>query len=132
MDFASLAPLVIERLGPSRPSSVTDEWVQSLLQEAGVRLTARIKNLDARIAAGQVDLALAQWTVINAVCRVVRNPDGAQSQSAGPFSVTRPALEGSANVWFPESDIEALVGSNVAAVGTIRTSVPSWSGRAWR
>lgn len=64
--------------------------VSYLLDQVSARLTAAIPALPGWVTGGQVDPALPRGVVVDAVLRLLRNPDGSvtRSQSVDGFSVS--------------------------------------------
>lgn len=57
-----------------------------LVRAASKLLRSYYPLLDANIAAGRVDPDVVSLVVVNAVLRVLRNPQGLRSETVGPFS----------------------------------------------
>ena len=84
MAYASVED-VQDRLG--RP--LTDEeraLAATLLDDVEAMLRGRIPDLDDRVAADPNYRALVVMVEANAVCRVLRNPDGVRQETEGNYS----------------------------------------------
>ncbi|WP_280442933.1 Gp19/Gp15/Gp42 family protein [Nocardia brasiliensis] len=57
-----------------------------LVDGAARKIMARIPDLAAKLTAGALDIETVIMVQANAVCRVLRNPDGYRSEAAGTFS----------------------------------------------
>jgi hypothetical protein len=116
------------------------DWVSSsgdavltakLISKAEIRLAsiigARGGDLSV-LAADPTKLPLIQDVLENAVARVLRNPEGLKSESEGDYSYTLNAMDASGNVWFPESEVDAIY-SVGTSYGSIRLGLtaPGWN-----
>ena len=102
------------------PESVTAEpvRVQALIDRAWTRLGALV-TLPVDDTSPRWELA--RLMVVEAVQRVLldRAP-GLQSESEAGYSYTKTsALDTSANIWFPKTDLDLLGGPTASRVGTI-------------
>lgn len=62
--------------------------VQALLDDAETILRTRVPNLDEEVEAGRIARDVARLVLVSMVLRVVRNPAGYRSESAGDYSYT--------------------------------------------
>lgn len=62
------------------------ELVSTRLEHAELRIKARIPNLDERIANGDLSEDLVAMVEVDAVLRVLRNPEGIAQESDGNYS----------------------------------------------
>lgn len=84
-----------------------------LLTQASMKLRARIPNIDTLIAASELRTELARASVVNAVKRVLMNPEALRviSTTTGPFSESKTidtALS-SGFVYIDEGDLTGLL-----------------------
>lgn len=78
---------VAARLG--RPLSDAERpQVQALLDDAETIIRTRIPDLDDRVASGRLSAAVVRLVLVSMVLRVVRNPGGYRSETAGDYSYT--------------------------------------------
>jgi hypothetical protein len=78
---------VAARLG--RPLADTERGqVQALLDDAETIIRARVPDLDDRVDAGRLAPAVVRLVLVAVVLRVVRNPGGYRSETAGDYSYT--------------------------------------------
>lgn len=108
-----------------RPLSDAERVVaQGLINQASVKLRARVPGIDQRAAGSPLAAALAKIAVVNAVKRVLLNPDAARqiSQTAGPFSqnVTVDSTLSAGSLYLADDDLRDLVGDSGLAIGTAR------------
>ena len=82
-------------------------WVDSLIGEAERLLIALLPHLGAPDHGG-VSPALVGDVIKRAVLRVVRNPEGFQSEQVESASYQRFSAGASGDVWFPEGDLALL------------------------
>lgn len=91
-----------------------DDWYQDKIDEA-VRLlirrapsiVSRIANYDAGLGTG-LDPAFVQDKVVNAVLRVIRDPEGLESESEGSYSYKRNPVVASGNIWYTKEELADL------------------------
>lgn len=96
-----------------------DDWYQRKLDEA-VRLLlrkaptiiARMDSYDPTTGTG-IDPDFVKDKVIGAVLRVLRNPEGFQSESEGDYSYRKNPTEASANIWFTKDELLDLGAARV-------------------
>lgn len=98
-----------------------DDWYQQKVDEAVRLLIRKIPNIVARMDAynpstgSGIDPLFVKDKVLNAVIRVLRNPEGYRSETEFEYSYTRNATEASANVWYTQDELNDL-GYGAAAV----------------
>jgi hypothetical protein len=97
-----------------------DDWYQQKVDEAVRLLIRKIPNIQTRMAAydgngSGIDPLFVKDKVLNAVIRVLRNPEGFRSETEFEYSYTRNATEASANVWYTQDELNDL-GYGAAAV----------------
>lgn len=113
--------------------TVAEEGLTAHLVRAGsalLRLRARQAGLDvdADVAAGNLDAEVVALTVANMVLRVLRNPQGLRSETTGPFSRTFDTTAAAGLLTVTDYDLAAVTPPPVTAedslaalgVGTIR------------
>lgn len=97
-----------------------DEWYQQKIDEAVRLLIRKIPNLVARIASYDpvtgtgLDPEFVKDKVMNAVLRVLRDPEGLESETEGNYSYTRNPVVASANIWFTKDELADLGLASVA------------------
>ena len=69
-------------------SDAESAMAEGLLSEASMKLRAKIPNIDTLIAGNELRTELARMAVVNAVKRVLMNPEALRvySTTTGPFS----------------------------------------------
>jgi len=91
-----------------------DDWYQQKVDEAVRLLVRKIPSIVARIDAydpatgAGIDPLFVKDKVLNAVIRVLRNPEGFQSETEGEYSYRMNRTEASANVWFTKEELADL------------------------
>ena len=103
-----------------------DEWYQEKIDEAvrlilrkGPTLISRMAAYDPDTGAG-IDPAFVKDKVIGAVLRVLRDPEGLESESEGNYSYKRNPVVASGNIWFTKDELADL-GIGTAVVQRPRT-----------
>lgn len=87
MAYATIAD-VESRIG--RDLSTEEEaQVTELLEDVETLIRVRIPDLDERVADGRIPERLVVMVEVNAVVRVIRNPDAYVSETDGNYSYTR-------------------------------------------
>ncbi len=117
-DLMYILPSDLDWVGSATDNGV----VVKLISKAEVRLAALVADRGgdlAVLATVPAKLALIQDVLENAVARVLRNPQGIRSESEGEYSYTLNSADASANVFFPDSDVDAIFGpsSRVRTLG---------------
>lgn len=90
-----------------------EDWYQEKIDEA-VRLLARkVPNVFTRIASYEstgkgLDPEFVKDKVLNAVMRVLRDPEGIQSETEGNYSYKRNPIVASGNIWFTKDELADL------------------------
>jgi len=103
-----------------------------LLDRVSALMRQSSPNLDARIAANP-DLALiAAGVAVDAVVRVLRNPEGNVSETVGPWSFRRSDAVADGRLYLTAQELAQLNSGDAAPRGafTIRPGVPPVA-RAW-
>lgn len=103
---------VINEYEGTIPSDRVD-YVAQKLQSATTVLLARVKSggyasIAALITAGRTDADSVRLVLCNMVCRILRNPQGFRTQTAGPFSTTVDAQVSSGRVFVSREDLRLL------------------------
>lgn len=83
-------------------------WVERVTDKAARELLGLIPNLPARIDSGKVDKDLVKDKVIDAVLRVVRNPQGIDTEGEGDYNIKLRNTVASGDVWYQEKDLLQL------------------------
>jgi hypothetical protein len=84
--YATVEDVELEYDGTIPPSQI--DWVDNKLTSAEVILLNTVRDLPARIDAGTVTIDAVRIVLCNMVIRLLNNPKGIRTQSAGPFSYT--------------------------------------------
>lgn len=98
-----------------------DDWYQQKVDEAVRLLIRKVPNIQSRMAAynpstgAGIDPLFVKDKVLNAVIRVLRNPEGYRSETEFEYSYQRSPTEASANVWYTKDELADL-GYGAAAV----------------
>jgi hypothetical protein len=94
-------------------------WLQSLIDRAERMLVAQVKSIPTRLAAGTLAVENVQDAIITAVLRVVRNPEGLQSETEGNYlySVSRDVAGG--KLYFTADDLLLVRSVRKGSAGTI-------------
>lgn len=98
-------------------------WVEQVIADAERRLVSKRPNLTANLAAGKVDEEAVRIAVVQAVLRVIRNPEGYQSETEGNYVYTVAKDVAGGKLYFEADDLALVTPrSNVGA--SIMPSVP--------
>ncbi len=120
MSYANVAD-VEARLG--RPLTDAERDLAAvLLEDAETLIRAKIPDLDERIADGRLRREVVVMIEANAVVRVLRNPGGYRSETAGDYSYTLDTRAAAGYLTIPDSDWR-LLGVRPGAF-TIRPAFP--------
>jgi len=106
-------------------------WVENKIDEAVRKLVHMIPDLPDRVTSGAIDPELVTDYVVKAVLRVVRNPQGLETEAEGDYSYKLRTLMASGDIWFPDADLYDLGFVNAqksATPRTVRVSSPFLSG----
>jgi hypothetical protein len=98
-------------------------WVEQVIADAERRLVSKRPNLPSNITAGKVDTADVRVAVVNAVLRVIRNPEGYQSETEGNYVYTIAKDVAGGKLYFEADDL-ALVTPSWVPGATVMSSVP--------
>lgn len=118
---------------PAVPDSDTD-FVTDAIAEAEMLLEVRLGDLEAWIAAAGDSSQQAKRrrrltrVVTRMVRRVMRNPDGFTSESAGDYSYARAGALASGEIYAGKAEW-SLLGVRTQGFGTIRVGLPQDSPR---
>lgn len=91
-----------------------DDWYQSKIDEAVRLLLRKAPTIVARMAAYNsslgtgLDPQFVKDKVIGAVLRVLRDPEGLESETEGNYSYKRNPIVASANIWFTKDELADL------------------------
>lgn len=113
----------------ARWRTLTDDEITQVtnhIADAAVLIRAQVPNVDARIAAGSLDIGLARLATVRAVLRVMLNPTGLKSETDGEYSYTRDSSQASGELYISSGDLALLSPRGRAQVGTIRVREPQW------
>lgn len=100
--------VTIEDVQESYEGTITSArvtWVNNKIDEAVRKLVHMIPDLPGRVASGAIDPQFVTDNVVKAVLRVVRNPQGLETESEGDYSYKLRTLMASGDVWYPDSDL---------------------------
>jgi hypothetical protein len=112
------------------------ELAAVLLADAESLIRARVPDLDARISDGRIRRELVVMIEANAVVRVLRNPGGYTSETAGDYSYTIDSRAAAGYLTIPDTDWR-LIGVTAGAftitptVPRPRKPPPPWCGDCW-
>lgn len=83
-------------------------WVERIIDKAARELLVLIPTIPARIASGKLDQDLVKDKVIDAVLRVVRNPQGIDTEGEGDYNIKLRNTVASGDLWYQEKDLLQL------------------------
>jgi hypothetical protein len=86
-----------------------------LLRMASKLVRSQYPNIDAQIAAGQLDAEVVALNVAAMVLRVLRNPQGLRGKSVGPFSYTYDTTEAAGQLVIGKNEASAFTPVTAAA-----------------
>lgn len=95
------------------------------LNYAEKRLRSKVANLDAKVADGTIDADDVKLAIINAVLRIIRNPDGYQSEQGGDYGYSLRRDVASGSLFFTAEDLAPLGITGVRRAGTIGVGIPA-------
>ena len=91
-----------------------DEWYQEKVDEAVRLLIRKVPSVVSRMASynpttgAGLDPAFVKDKVIGAVLRVLRDPEGIQSETEGNYSYKRNPIVASGNIWYTKDELADL------------------------
>ena len=99
---------------------------ESLLEQASAMIRVNVPGIDVRVA-GSADWATTvAGIVVDAVLRVLRNPEGFVAENEGPFGVRRSDAAAGGQLFFTDQEWAQLRGLHVARVLPTAYTVPLW------
>lgn len=109
------------------------DYVQALIERAERKLAARLGDLT--VWANTPERLQAVKDVVSEMVQRVLRSGGSEmkSESDGEYSYTIDPRVSSGSLWVTDENWAQLLGPDVAndtGMGTIRLSIPDWSGRA--
>ena len=116
------------------PNEITDEiYATGLIEKAERKLAVRLGDLT--VWANTPERLQAVKDVVSEMVQRVLRSGGSEmkSESDGEYSYTIDPRVSSGSLWITDENWAQLLGPDVAndtGMGTIRLSVPDWSGRA--
>lgn len=99
-----------------------DDWYQEKIDEAVRLLLRKAPTIVSRMSAydpvtgGGIDPAFVKDKVIGAVLRVLRDPEGFESETEGNYSYKRSAVVASGNIWYTRDELADLGVTEIQAV----------------
>ena len=130
--MANVLNVTIENVANSYEGKIAIEdvaWVETKIDEAVRELLSIIPSIPKRIANGQLDPELVTDKVVGAVLRVVRNPQGIESEGEGDYNIRLRNSVASGDIWYQEKDLIQL-GKVVETKNKPRTvhsrATPGW------
>lgn len=84
------------------------EWALGIVDKAVRELVNKIPNLPERVAAGALDREWVVDKIGEAVHRVLRNPEGFESEQEGGYSYKLRSIMASGNIWYLDADLIAM------------------------
>lgn len=130
--MANVLNVTIENVANSYEGKIAIEdvaWVETKIDEAVRELLSIIPSIPKRIGNGQLDPELVTDKVVGAVLRVVRNPQGIESEGEGDYNIRLRNSVASGDIWYQEKDLIQL-GKVVETKNKPRTvhsrATPGW------
>lgn len=94
------------------------DYVEYLIGKAERLVRDKVPQLDARILAGKLATETVGDVVVDMVVRLLRNPEGLSSESAGDYSYQRNAATGEGRITMHSDEVARLRG-NAGAVSSV-------------
>lgn len=92
-------------------SQFTQQYLESKIGAAVRRADSRWRaRIDARLASGDLDPEAYRDVICDAVARIIRNPEGFQTEADGGYSYGRRPTVASGDLWFTQDDVATLTG----------------------
>jgi hypothetical protein len=89
----------------------TIDYVDYLIDKAERLVRDKVPTLDARITAGRLTDSTVGDVVVDMVVRLLRNPEGLSSESAGDYSYQRNAATGEGRLFLRPDELARLLGN---------------------
>lgn len=105
-------------------------WVTELILRAERALNSKVSGIQSRIDAGELDKLRVTDVVVNAVCRVIRNPEGLLIETEGNYSRQADRAVASGRLFFDADDLAALRPARSYGLAPFISRVPA-SRRSW-
>lgn len=87
-------------------------YVTTQIQDAVDHAMSRWRvEITSRLASGDLTENLFKRVIVNAVLRVIRNPQGFSNENDGGYGYGLRATVASGDMWFTDDDIQSLAGS---------------------
>lgn len=109
--MANVLSITFEMVQNSYDKPIAPEraaWVNQKIDEAARELLSYIPNLLERISLGLVDQEFVNDKVIGSVLRVVRNPEGFETETEGDYAYRLNKTVASGDIWYLERDLIAM------------------------
>lgn len=106
------------------------EWVSELILRAERALDSKVSGIQERIDSGELDMLRVTDVIVNAVCRVIRNPEGLLIETEGNYSRQADRAVASGRLFFDADDLAAVRPVRSYGLGPFMSRVPS-SRRTW-
>lgn len=118
---------VQEILGRQWKSDGEEAAARALLNQAWVKLLVAVPSLASRLETDPLLEALAAQTLVSAVVRVLRNPEGWRQIGLDDFQGTRDTVLSAGLLQFLPEELEDLQPkAALAGAYTVRMGVPYW------
>ncbi|GAB2698396.1 Gp19/Gp15/Gp42 family protein [Thalassiella azotivora] len=104
----------------------TTTWLAKQIDRAERLLTSRRPALASWVDAGTVDVENVKDAVVNAVLRVVRNPEGLQSESEGNYSYSTNRDVAGGKLYFTGDDLALVTPTSPPAAGMVTIGMPDY------
>lgn len=104
------------------------EWAEDKVDKAVRELVNKIPSIPSRVAAGTLDRDYVVDKISEAVHRVLRNPEGMESETEGDYTYRLRTIMASGNLWYPDADLIALGYQKGKSIPRTVYSTPS---RGW-
>lgn len=96
-----------------RPLTAEEQAVATaLLEQASALLRAQVANIDALVAASPLKAALAKAAVVNAVKRVMNNPDGLLQEQIDDYMWRRDSAVSSGALYLDPTDLAGFLSAS--------------------
>ena len=85
-----------------------EAWVEDRIDTAARLLIRKVPALVARIVAGELDADFVKDKVVACVLRVLRNPEGLESEQEGNYDYKFRNLVASGDLWYTRDELNDL------------------------
>lgn len=128
-DEGTLLEKLKQQAEPGVLDGLADEWLKDKLLDAVAFILALVPSARRRLRTGRLGWRAFATVVCDVVLRIVRNPEGVQSEGDGTYQYTLRSTTASGDMWLKDDEKKLLAGASSSTVGTIAMGLDRGYGR---